>query len=116
MEQWGDKILHAVFPFVRDLSVSVTGLAHPPDLGDYEPGHDVALWSPRPELSPVPPAFDGKRLYAGPSVHYRDETDISGLVAPGDRPIADNPTMVRRHPVGHDDREQVTVWCGIERS
>jgi hypothetical protein len=47
-------------------------------------------------------------LYAGPAVHYRDETDISGLVAHGGHLITINPTTVRRHPVGGGDREQVT--------
>jgi hypothetical protein len=35
--------------------------------------------------------FGDKRLYAGPSVHYRDETDISGFVAQGGRSITDQP-------------------------
>ncbi|MBA8949681.1 hypothetical protein ACFQU9_27245 [Actinomadura namibiensis] len=30
--------------------------------------------------------FVGQRLSAGPSVHYRDETDICGSVAQGGRP------------------------------
>jgi hypothetical protein len=56
-----------------------------------------------------PAAFADKSLSVGPSVHYRDETDISGLVAPGVHLITNNPPMVRRHPVGGRDREQVTL-------
>jgi hypothetical protein len=57
----------------------------------------------------VGPPFGGKSLFLRPSVHYRDETDISGLVAPGGQPITDNSPMARRHPVGGFDREQVTL-------
>jgi hypothetical protein len=53
--------------------------------------------------------FGGKRLSLRPSVHYRDETAISGLVAPGGQPITHNPPTARRHPVGGFDREQVTL-------
>jgi hypothetical protein len=37
-------------------------------------------------------AFLGKRLYTVPPVHYRDETDICGLVARGGLVTTDNPT------------------------
>jgi hypothetical protein len=39
-------------------------------------------------------AFLGKRLYTVPQVHYRDETDICGLVARGGLMITDNPIKV----------------------
>jgi hypothetical protein len=54
-------------------------------------------------------AIGDERLYVGPLVHYRDETDISGLVAPGGQSTINNPPTVRRHPVGDFDREQVTL-------
>jgi hypothetical protein len=59
-------------------------------------------------------AFLGKRLYTVPPVHYRDETDICGLVARGGLMTTDNPTRFRRHPVGAIDREQVT-HCMVTR-
>lgn len=67
-------------------------------------GLSAELDGTRPDAS----TFGVKRLYAGPTVHYRDETDISGLVAHGGRLITNNPTTVGRHPVGSGDREQVT--------
>ena len=39
-------------------------------------------------------AFLDKRLYTVPQVHYRDETDICGLVARGGLLITDNPIKV----------------------
>jgi hypothetical protein len=57
----------------------------------------------------MPAAFAYKSLYDRPSVHYRDETDISGLVAPCDHLITFKPTMAAGAPVGDCDREQVTL-------
>jgi hypothetical protein len=57
------------------------------------------------------PAFVGKRLYTVPSVHYRDETDICGLVARGGLMITDNPTKVFAGTQSAlSTEEQVTLW------
>jgi len=91
----GDRLLHGVFGIVRALSgcrSSVTSVDVPPR---------AASRRRLPGTFPVAVAFAEQRLSAGPPVHYRDETDISGLVAPGDhsitRPsIGESPAPSRR--------------------